>query len=149
MHTSPYSEMHLAMSSVFHGGSVTDLATYVAGFPLWDMTLRQHAKYADYLVAVSKQLREELCTMYRADEASVDVIPTCVNISEMKRWRTQSTQNQDEMVKLFYAGRLYYRKGVSHLLLSIDHLVNELRVTRFRLNVFGTGPMARSLQKST
>jgi len=146
IHTSPYSEMHLTLSSIFHGGSLTDLATYAAGFPLWDLTLREHVKWADHLVAVSNHLREELCNTYGADEKRADFIPTCVDILELKKMLDRKIRSNEEIVKLVYAGRLYYRKGISHLMSAVNHLVNVLGVTNFTLEVFGTGPLTRSVK---
>ena len=140
-HTNPQAELRLTLASILRGGSLTDFATYVLGFPLWDITVREHAKLADCLVTVSGALREELCRGYGLDNSHINVIPTCIDIANLRSVLADRTTRTGNTVRLFNAGRLYYRKGILRLLKVARYLVEDLAVRNFELNVFGAGPL--------
>jgi len=145
-HTNPQAELRLALSSFLRGGSLSDLATYAIGFPLWDLTVREHLRQVDSLVAVSESLRDELCDGYRVDRQKMVAIPTCINADRLRSFsETYRVRYHNSAVHLFYAGRLYYRKGIMTLVKSIRHLLYDLRVSNFELRVFGTGPLYKAL----
>jgi glycosyltransferase involved in cell wall biosynthesis len=139
-HTNPQTELHLTIASILHGVSLTDISTYVVGFPLWDLTVREHARLADRLITVSAALREEICRGYGLDKTCIDVIPTCIDTAHLRSVipaprRTRTT------VRLFNAGRLYYRKGILRLLQIARYLAEDFAVRNFELDIFGAGPL--------
>jgi glycosyltransferase involved in cell wall biosynthesis len=146
-HTNPIAELRLALASSMRGGTLTDFATYVVGFPLWDMTIRNHARKADCFVFVSNSLREELLQTYRFDGKSTKVVHTCINVSELQRTISKGVHNRPGNVRIFYSGRFYFRKGVLHLVKIIRHMVDELRIRDFDLQLFGGGPLEHSLRQ--
>jgi glycosyltransferase involved in cell wall biosynthesis len=147
-HTNPRAQLYYAIKSVGRGTSLTDLTTYVAGFPLWDLTVRQHLKQADGLVCVSNSLREELSQGYRFDIGRLSAIHTCVNINELRTHLTSNFERPStDKVRLFYAGRLYYSKGALHLVRILADLVKERDTRDFNLSIFGRGPIERALRK--
>jgi glycosyltransferase involved in cell wall biosynthesis len=143
-HTNPHAELRLA-ATVRRGSSMTDIGTYVLGFPLWDAAFRSHMKLADRLVAVSASLREELCDAYKVKKSAVNVIHTCVDFDGFQSLVSQPSK--DGVVRLFYAGRLYYRKGVAHLLEIVQRLFRDTGISNFHLDVFGSGPLKGSLSR--
>ena len=145
-HTNPQAELYFATKSLLRGGSLTDLVTYAAAFPLWDMTVRQHFKYADSLVSVSKSLGEELSLGYKRDKELLKTIHTCVRIDQL-RARETPTRSTTGKVRLFYAGRLYYRKGILQLMRILKDLANEPEGKNISLSVFGRGPLEEVLNK--
>lgn len=140
-HTNPQAELHFTLASILHGASLTDIATYLAGFPLWDITVREHAKLANSLVTVSRTLREEICRGYGVDETRISAIPTCVDIANLRSVLPNRRRRTGTTVRLFNAGRLYYRKGILRLLEVARYLVQDLAVRNFELNIFGAGPL--------
>lgn len=147
-HTNPRAQLSLALKSFSRGASLNDLSTYAAGFPLWDLAVRQHIRSADRLVCVSNSLRTELSRGYRFDISRMRAIHTCVNISKL---RTHANINSPEFpankVRLLYAGRLYYSKGVLQLLGILADLSKEQGTRNFTLSIFGAGPLERGLRK--
>jgi len=147
-HTNPFAELRLTLMSVRRGGSLTDIATYLLGFPLWDITVRRHLEFADHLVSVSASLREEICNAYRVEKQKINVVHTCVNVAHFQGMgRHQRDVSSPTKVNLLYAGRLYYRKGIVHLLRIILELVRHLNVSNFHLQIFGAGPLDRFLRR--
>jgi glycosyltransferase involved in cell wall biosynthesis len=147
-HTNPQAELYFALNSVIKGSSLTDLVTYGAAFPLWDLTVRQHSKHADSLVCVSGSLREELSRGYKLDLERLKVIHTCASINEARMHEaSKSLRSSTGTVRLFYAGRLYYRKGILKLIQIMADIVNQPEGRNISLNVFGRGPLELVLKK--
>ncbi len=146
-HTNPYAELRYALASSMQGGTLTDVATYVAGFPLWDIAIRSHARRADHLVFVSNSLREELSRTYKLDRNNVSVIHTCVNIAELENALSNRSHDCTSNVHLFYSGRLYFRKGIFQLVRIVQHMVSGLGISDFDLQIFGSGPLERPLRE--
>jgi glycosyltransferase involved in cell wall biosynthesis len=146
-HTNPREELWLTLQSICHGGSLTDFATYVAGFPLWDLTILRHSKCANRLVAVSESLRESLCADYKISTNNISVIHNCVNSENLNsQIRTRQQSAEDSKVGLVCAGRLYYGKGVLQLVEIVRDLVDRLGVRNFKLHVYGSGPLESALK---
>jgi len=148
VHGSPVSELYYAMKSVASGESeVREFLTYVIGFPLWDLGIRVEAKLADALVPVSQEICEEIREEYRVDEKKLFTIHNGVNVAELENIARANANHQSktEVVNLFYAGRLYWRKGILHLLKSLACMTVNFGFTGYRLEVFGEGPLKRRI----
>jgi glycogen synthase len=85
VHTGPTSHMYYALKSVLSfEGSLGDFLAYVIGFPLWDIALRGHVRFADKLVTVSQSLLEEITNLYRVHPRNLLSIHTGVNIQRLE-----------------------------------------------------------------
>jgi glycosyltransferase involved in cell wall biosynthesis len=141
-HTNPLSELY---SIVHRGASLLDYASYIPGFPIWDLTLRVLPKVADQSVAVSSSLRDELCRTYGLERDCMKVIHNCINLADFKGvTKDVGKPLRDDKIRLFYAGRLYYRKGVSHLLRILSTIRDGF--PNFELQIFGRGPLENTLK---
>jgi 1,4-alpha-glucan branching enzyme len=144
VHTDPASELRYALRSVFlHEGSFRDFLTYVVGFPLWDLSLRTHAKLADALVTVSQASANEVASRYEISPRTLHTINTGVNMAHLESIarRRSIRSSASDRIKLFYGGRLYWRKGITYLLKSLAHLTHRIGFKEFELEVFGRGPL--------
>jgi glycosyltransferase involved in cell wall biosynthesis len=82
------------------------------------------------------------------DKEQMKVIHTCVNIDDIREQaNSNSASHGDGRVRLFYAGRLYYRKGILHLMRILARLAEEAEGENFTLSVFGRGPFELVLKK--
>jgi glycosyltransferase involved in cell wall biosynthesis len=144
-HTNPLSELH---SITHRGASLVDFESYIPGFPLWDMTDRALPRVADQSVAVSSSLRDELCRTYGREKESFKVIRNGINLSEFEKFKNENKKTTgDKKIRLFYGGRLYYRKGISHLLRIISSITRDMGEVVFELQVFGRGPLENNLKR--
>jgi glycosyltransferase involved in cell wall biosynthesis len=130
-------------------GSLRDFLTYVAGFPIWDISLMGNGRCADALVTVSKGLSREICNHYDIDPQSLFTIHTGVNIEHLQDVlkKTFVHRHTSERTRLFYAGRLYWGKGILHLLKSLSYLNRKMGFNRFELDIFGRGPLERKVRE--
>jgi glycosyltransferase involved in cell wall biosynthesis len=125
-----------------------DFESYIPGFPLWDMTDRVLPKVADQSVAVSSSLRDELCRTYGKEKEAFKVIHNGINLSDFEKFNKENKKTaRDKKIRLFYGGRLYYRKGISHLLRVISSITRDMSEVTFELQVFGRGPLENNLKR--
>ena len=143
-HTNPLSELR---AIAHRGASLVDYESYIPGFPFWDLTDRMIPKAADQSVAVSSSLRDELCRTYRIGRNVFKVIHNGINLSEFEKFDKKNRKsNGGRKIRLFYGGRLYYRKGISHLVRIISSIARDMGEDAFELQIFGRGPLENSLK---
>jgi len=142
-HTNPLSELY---AIAHRGASILDYVSYIPGFPLWDITDRIIPKAAGQPVAVSNSLCEELCRTYGLEKQAVKVIHNCINLADFEKFKKNRGTLTDKKIRLFFAGRLYYRKGISHLLRIMASITSDYGETDFELQIFGRGPLESSLK---
>jgi glycosyltransferase involved in cell wall biosynthesis len=99
------------------------------------------------LVSVSESLREELCSAYGIRRTRMDVVYTCVDLALLKKLTYNRYSVQPRKINLLYAGRLYYGKGIMHLLTIMKLLARDLGQTNFHLQIFGRGPLEETLRR--
>ena len=150
IHTNPTSQLYYALKSLMSlEGSFRDFITYIAGFPLWDVSLRGHAKFANALVAVSQSLSTEILNCYEINPEKLSIIHTGVDIAgleEIAKSNSVHNSHSDE-IQMFYAGRLYWGKGILHLLKSLVYLTRKFGFKDFQLHVFGCGPLEHRVKE--
>jgi len=148
VHDDPVSELYYGLRSVASfESSMRDVLDNVLGFPLSDLAIRVECKLADALVPVSQELRNEIQHNYRVDEKRIFTIHNGINITELENEAklTTTPEPRTEMINIFYAGRLYWRKGILHLIKSLVHMNRTLKFTAYQLNIFGEGPLKRTI----
>jgi glycosyltransferase involved in cell wall biosynthesis len=144
IHTDPVSELHYALQSVISSGAtIREFMTYVVGFPFWDSALRGHSKLADALVGVSRETSRAALDCYNVSSQKLHTINTGVDIRRLEdaAGASKLQPTNSHKVRLFYSGRLYWRKGILHLLKSLAHLKSKLGFDAFQLQVIGRGPL--------
>ncbi|CAG37544.1 glycosyltransferase family 4 protein [Desulfotalea psychrophila] len=86
----------------------------------------------DHILALSEQQQNEICRFYGIEKERITVVGAGVNTQLFK---AESRQAQTTPVKLLYAGKLSYAKGVPYLLRALRELV-ELP---FHITIVGSG----------
>lgn len=150
LHNNPTSERYYTLKSLASlECSLKDFATYVLGFPLWDISIRGHSKFADMLVAVSRSLSEEISRCYRIETRKLTTVHTGVDIAHLDGIVRciSPRQSNSNKIKIFYGGRLYWRKGILQLLKSLAYLTSKLGFKNFQLQVFGRGPLEPKIRE--
>ena len=150
IHSGPVSELYYALASLKDGGSLIEFARYGIGFPSWDVILRADIKFADEVVPVSHNLFLEIQKRYGLDSERASIIHTGIDVEKvMKMARTSVSGNTSNKVMLFWAGRFSWRKGIVHLLNSLEYLAHDIGFTNFEIQLFGRGPLERKVRELT
>lgn len=148
MHNDPVSELYYTIRSVASlESSMQDVLTNVVGFPLSDSAIRIEGRLADVIVPVSRELHKGIQDKYKVGEKKIFTIHNGVNVTELEKEAKVSADKRSEtgIVNMFYAGRLYWRKGILHLIKSLAYMSLNFRFTEYRLEIFGEGPLRRTI----
>jgi glycosyltransferase involved in cell wall biosynthesis len=138
----PVSELRYALRSINRGGAIGDIMRYGVGFPQWDWALRGDIRLADALVSVADCISVELKSCYTI-KTRLLTIPNGLDIERLQEtaknghshWMTSGK------IKMFWAGRIVWRKGVTHLIDALSYLTREIGFRNFELQMFGIGPL--------
>jgi glycosyltransferase involved in cell wall biosynthesis len=144
VNSDPVSELRYVLRSMTRGGSIADILRYGAGFPAWDLALRGDIKLADALVSVSKSLSVELRNCYTINTRLL-TIPAGLNIDRLQETAKSGPSNwmTSGKVRMFWAGRLVWRKGITQLIDALSFLTRKIVFRNFELQMFGRGPLER------
>jgi glycosyltransferase involved in cell wall biosynthesis len=147
-HTGVVSEFYSALQSFGRGGFLSEFLRNGVGFPAWDVLVRGEVRFADAIVPVSENLSVEMEKCYGVDERRLFPIVSGVDIERLESI-AQSVCNchESERVRLFWGGRLIWRKGILHLLNALSHLIHVVGFRDFELQVFGSGPLERRVRE--
>jgi glycosyltransferase involved in cell wall biosynthesis len=146
VHTSPVSELQYAMKSVASlESSIKEFLFHVMGFPLWDFSMRVQIKLADALVPVSEDVSRVITGHYGVEPGRVSKINTGVNVAELEKFARSAAsaepRSSGRAIRMFYGGRLVWRKGILHLIKSLSYLTLKFGFDAYELEIFGQGPL--------
>lgn len=119
-----------------------ELSNYVAAVPLYEMLLQCEMNVADSIVAVAKHVEDSISRR----KCQEDRITTIYNGVAWGNNVENKTEQQADVVKVVYVGRLVWIKGVTLLLKALD----LLRFTDFEVTVqvIGDGPLRSILKRA-
>jgi len=105
----------------------------------------EHAQIsaAAAIIAVSGNVRDELCRLYRLDGRAPLVIENGVDVEFFAPGRTNRRPSAGAPVTILYVGRLGYRKGLSRLLDAMALVADR---PNCRLALAGEGPLRGKLE---
>jgi len=144
LHSNPVSEFYYSMRSLkSFESSVQDIFINVVGFPLSDIAIRTESKCADALVPVSGELLQQIRDKYRVDERKLFTIHNGVDIAELESEARMNPLRDTcgDKITILFAGRLYWLKGILHLVRALSYLNSDFNFTNYQLRIFGDGPL--------
>jgi glycosyltransferase involved in cell wall biosynthesis len=118
----------------------------LAGKYLWNvynLLGKSIFKNVDHIISPSNFEAENIKSSYGVKEVDISIIPHGINLIDNQK----KIYHQNETCKLLYAGYLVDRKGVNHIIFSLNHLVNELNFKDVKLTIIGDGPEKSKLKK--
>jgi glycosyltransferase involved in cell wall biosynthesis len=140
---------HRANQKTFFNQPLSSLTLQEIGynlfeFPLYDFSVNRSLRKADHAIVCSYSLLKELNAYSKLSSNRVSVIYNAVDFDETKSVECQSASKQDDF-SIVYAGRLFWAKGVMHLLEAFKLLKQDFR--NVHLNIFGNGPLHGKIRK--
>jgi glycosyltransferase involved in cell wall biosynthesis len=122
-----------------------DFLMMVAGAPIHETLLKFDIDSADYAVAVAKHVENDIKNRSRITKIST--IYNGINFQTMLN--NQLIASDKKNIRLAFAGRLYWIKGITYLLKAMKELAEKKPMSRVQLNIYGDGPLRRYiLEKS-
>jgi glycosyltransferase involved in cell wall biosynthesis len=146
-HTSPMMEKIGSAQSVLRGGSLSDIWTYLIGYPAYHFTFLKELQYSDAVITVSKSLKSEI--LLEMGEKYAEKIQCIYNGIDLKSLDDEYEEVEEEFPEsektILFAGRLFWRKGALSLV-KLAYILQK-KNTSFKIIVHGTGPLFGRMQK--
>jgi len=146
-HTNPELELIMSLYSLTRGGSIADFYTYVLGYPIWKYSFTKEIENSNVVVAVSKILKKQLLsTIGKKNEEKIKFIYNGIDIETLeKEYSNICYEKEKRDPTVFFAGRLFWRKGV----LSLIKLAYVLKKCNLNLKIIvhGSGPLHRKMKE--
>jgi glycosyltransferase involved in cell wall biosynthesis len=148
VHACPVSHMKYTAHSMRHGGSMYEFVQAVIGFPVWDTILRGDMKFADAIIPVAKHLSKELRESKYTTNSRLLTIHNGMNIQRIiETAESGATPPVSNRIRMFWSGRCVWVKGILQLLESLQILKERFRFDNFEINMFGRGPLDRTISQ--
>ncbi len=143
LHIGTASEAQYAVKSVGRGGTIGELLRLGLGLPAWDISFRGAVRYADAIVSVAHHTATEDKKRYRIDSRKLFTIHSGIDIERLENIArgSMSDDPKSDKVRLFWAGRFAWRKGVLQLMEALSYMVHKIGFGNFELQMFGKGPL--------
>ncbi len=138
IHSSPRTSQKAFFSQPLSSMTLREIGFNLLEFPLFDYSVNRSLLKADHAIVCSYSLLEELKAYNKLSSNRVSVIYNAVDFDETKSAECQSAGGQDDF-SILYAGRLFWAKGVMHLLEAFKLVKQDFR--NVHLNIFGSGPL--------
>lgn len=147
-HASPKLELMMSLYSLTRGGSTGDFYTYVAGYPIWMCSYRKEFEKSDAAVTVSETLMKQLMSeMGNKNQGKILYIHNGVDIEALEKEYSNVCCEKEKMDPLiFFAGRLFWRKGVLNLV-ELAYFLEKKYHLNLKIVIHGTGPLHRKMKK--
>jgi len=127
--------------------TLSDFALYVIEHPWHEFVIRSCLANSDHIVACSFNTFNELRTTYdNLPTSRISVICNGIDFDEIDSIRIEDADNNDKIsLSIVFAGRLFWIKGVFHLLRAMETLSFDFK--NLRLKIFGIGPQEHRIRQ--
>jgi glycosyltransferase involved in cell wall biosynthesis len=130
-----------------------DFLTYVCSQPLHEKLLQADMQVADCAVAVATHVKKDISSRFKSNNFrtihnGINTEPILCNSGSNGSLRRAGRRGlKDKKVRIAFAGRLYWIKGVIYALKAFAHLSAHCQTKRLELNVYGSGPLRTTVEK--
>ena len=135
---------HYAIQDDFRNISLEELI-YYAEAPLINHLTRRDLLVSDQYIFVANHVITEFESLYRDMARTIrhrsNVIYPGVDYDHLVQLRRSVEKVEKDKIIIAYVGRLYYTKGVTHALKTVENLVEEGHKRDVELWIFGKGPL--------
>lgn len=103
---------------------------------LWGIGLIFDLKRSNVIIAISEEGKKSLQNRFNINPEKIIIIPPGIDTDTYKPIRKIKMRRDQSMLRLFYCGRLSYRKGTDLLLEALSILKNQYK---FKIKLFLAG----------
>lgn len=145
-HGVTWRELDIFVNSPIYYWTTGEFAYSIAEYPLYHFLDKKIIKNSDHIVVCSFSLLEDMKKIY-GDFISdnVSVIHNGINFEKMDSICNDEKNIAKNGFSVIYYGRLFWRKGLIHLLKAIANLKQDF--PDISLKIFGTGPLMGKIKK--
>jgi glycosyltransferase involved in cell wall biosynthesis len=124
--------------------SPKEIGFYVFEFPLHDYAISKVLENSGHTIVCSKTALENLRSYKNLNLQRTSVIYNGIDIRDIESRKIESNA-ENKNLSIVYAGRLFWAKGIMHLLAAFKMLMETNKDVQ--LKVFGQGPLRESIEK--
>jgi glycosyltransferase involved in cell wall biosynthesis len=130
------------------GGNLTDVFTYVLGYPPWNYSFKKEYQNCNAAVAVSHTVMKQLILeMNWANDGKMHYIHNGVDLEMLNRVESTAPPRRDGSdPTLLFGGRLFFGKGVLRLL-SLARVLKQTYHLDMKIIVYGSGPLYKQIKQ--
>lgn len=139
-HGSPSIQRTLSFNSLTMGGTFGDFFTNGIGYPSWAFGYKREYQSANSCVAVSKSLMKQLNLELSDNRSKFHYIHNGIDLKMLDSLCADSVTNQSTEQTLVFGGRLFWNKGVIHLV-ELAYLLEKKYNLPLKVVIYGSGPM--------
>lgn len=145
-HTSPLTVKALSLDSIGKGGTFEDFFTDTIGYPSYECSYRLEYKSASARVAVSESLMKQLSVEMNVNDGTFEYIRNGVDLRYLDELCSGSFSGGRTTNKpiLLFGGRLFWSKGVMHLL-DLAYFLEKRHHLDLKVVIYGSGPMYKQI----
>jgi len=119
---------------------------YYSQFPLLKYLMRRQLEMDDFSIFVAKHVFEEYKILYPNVAAKINnsyaiIYPGVEYKRLIELFKKSQEKKPKNKIIITYVGRLYYTKGATLTLKSLEKLINEYHEKEVELWIFGKGPL--------
>jgi len=139
-------ELQVFANSPFSEWTLGDIGYNIFEYPLNELYLRTCLKGADHTIVCGYSTCEEMLNLYTGvDRSKVSVVLNGVNFDKLREIKDSPEKEASDQISIMYYGRLFYRKGILHLVKAFAALKQDCPDAA--LNIFGKGPLESKIRK--
>lgn len=146
MHDVFLSELKIFINSPFSDWNLGDFGLNVLEYPINEYLIKSCLKNSDYTIVHGFNTLNEMRNIYsNFNFERVSVVLNGINFDKLNLIENPTIKgDQSNDLSIMYFGRLFYRKGVLHLIKAFNLLALEF--PNLKLNIFGMGPLKKKIE---
>lgn len=147
IHAVPLSTLRTFVNAPISRWTFSGFGSYVLEYPLHDFQIRTCLAKSDHVVSCSFATLDEFRAAYKILRMSkVSVIYNGVNFDEIDNIKIDyENMNGQNNLSIIFAGRLFWLKGIIHLLKAFEILRQDFK--DLNLKIFGEGPEEHRIRR--
>jgi glycosyltransferase involved in cell wall biosynthesis len=146
IHGVPIVESKVFLNSPANSWTTGELGFNLLEYPLNHYFIKVCLANSDRIVVCSNATLNDMKIVYgNMLRDNISVIYNGINFEKIESIKPDSESHADCALKIIYYGRLYWRKGIWHLIRAVANL--KQRFSGFNLEVFGRGPLENKIRQ--
>jgi glycosyltransferase involved in cell wall biosynthesis len=137
-------------SSIFHLKDLiyaflsSEESLYFLETPLLNFLIRNDLCISDYNIFVAKHVLYEFKQLYKDLSDKIregEVVYPGIEFEELNKLKQDAKREAKDEIIVAFIGRLFYSKGITHVVKAMEYLIKELRERKVKLWIFGRGSL--------
>jgi glycosyltransferase involved in cell wall biosynthesis len=138
VHNMPYYDLNTFFKAPFSDLVLSEFFFDFIEYPLNDALMKFALKGSDHVVACGSSTLDHIKTIYKDLHLDqISMVPNGINFDKLDSLETAPlrTEESKDKIQIFFCGRLYWRKGIIHLVKAMSEkvlkLISDLKLRKY------------------